>query len=206
MGNVKAWLAPLFSLCLAVLLPDASATAESYAAGQFGVSVDGTYNDSDNVVSDLDLKSSWVYGTKLGHYFDKLKYFGVETEAYSLTPQIKQQAIAINGVPAGIISGSQLRVTTWAANVVYRYPGEIVQPYAGDGIGVFVAHASNTTGSDTSLSPGLNLQAGLRVMVTKQVALFGEYKFNWTRLNFKDSDERAQYTASLFVFGAGYHF
>lgn len=206
MGNVKAWLAPLFSLCLAVLLPDTSATAESYAAGQFGVSVHGAYDDSENVVSDLALKNSWVYGAKLGHYFDKLKYFGVETEAYSLTPQIKQQAVAINGIPSGVISGSQLRVTTWAANVVYRYPGEIVQPYAGAGIGVFMAQASNATGSDTSLSPGLNLQAGLRVMVTKQVSLFGEYKFNWTRLNFKDSDERAQYKASLFVFGAGYHF
>lgn len=206
MVNAKAWLAPIVYLCLAALLPDASATAESYVAGQFGVSVHGTYKDPDNVVSDLALKESWAYGAKLGHYLDNLKYFGVETEAYSLTPQIKQQTVTINGVPAGTLSGSHLRVTTWAANVVYRYPGEILQPYAGVGIGVFVAQASNAAESDTSLSPGLNVQAGLRVMVFKQVAVFGEYKFNWTRLNFKDSDESAQYKASLFVFGAGYHF
>jgi hypothetical protein len=69
-----------------------------------------------------------------------------------------------------------------------------------------VDQADNAAESDTSVSPGLNVQAGLRVMVLKQVALFGEYKFNWTRLNFKDSDESGQYKASLFVFGAGHHF
>lgn len=199
------------SACAALLIgvvlfqPDL-AKAESYVAGQFGLSVHGTYNDPDNVVSDLKLKSSPVYGAKLGHYFDNLKYFGVETEAYTLTPHIKQQAVAINGIPAGTISGSHLRVTTWAANVVYRYPGEIFQPYAGVGMGLFFARESNAAGSDSSISPGLNVQAGLRVLVTKQVALFGEYKFNKTRLDFKDSDESAQYKAGLFVFGVGYHF
>ena len=69
-----------------------------------------------------------------------------------------------------------------------------------------VAGLDRNTQSDTSVSPGLNVQAGLRVLVTKQVALFGEYKFNWTRLNFRDSDESAQYKANLFMFGAGYHF
>lgn len=196
----------LISLCSLLFLHPLSTLAESYVAGQFGVSVGGTYNDPDNVVSDLALKSSLVYGAKLGHYLDNLKYFGVETEAYTLTPDIKQQSVAINGVPAGTISGSRLRVTTWAANAMYRYPGETLQPYAGVGLGVFFAQSSNSTGSDTSISPGLNVLAGLRVMVTKQVGLFGEYKFNMSRLNFKDSDESAQYKASLFIFGVGYHF
>ncbi len=206
MVNVKAWLILIVYLCVAIMLLDTSATAESYVAGQFGVSVGGTSSDPDNVMSDLALKSSLVYGAKLGHYLDNLKYFGVETEAYTLTPDIKQQSIAINGVPAGTISGSHLRVTTWAANVMYRYPGETFQPYAGVGLGVFFARGSDNTGSDTSISPGLNVLAGLRVMVTKQVGLFGEYKFNKTRLNFKDSNESAQYKASLFIFGLGYHF
>lgn len=99
-------------------------------------------------MSDRALKSSLVYGAKLGHYFDKLKYFGLETEAYTLTPHIKQQAVAISGIPVGTIPGTHLRITTWAFNVVYRYPGEIVQPYAGVGGGIVFAQASNATGSD----------------------------------------------------------
>lgn len=197
MANVKSWLTPIFCLCIAVMLPEASAKAESYVAGQFGSSVHGTFNDPDNVVSDLGLKNSLMYGAKLGHYFDNLKYFGVETEAYTLTPHIKQQ---------GTTPGAHLRVTTWATNLVYRYPGEFFQPYAGVGVGMFFARGSDTSSSDTSISPGLNVQAGLRVMVTNQVALFGEYKFNSTQMHFKDADLSAQYKASLFVFGVGYHF
>lgn len=206
MANVKGWLTPIFCLCIAVMLPEASAKAESYVAGQFGSSVHGTFNDPDNVGSDLGLKNSLMYGAKLGHYFDNLKYFGVETEAYTLTPHIKQQAVAINGIPAGTTPGAHLRVTTWATNLMYRYPGEVFQPYAGVGMGVFFAGVSDTSSSDTSVSPGLNVQAGLRVLVTKQVALFGEYKFNSTQMHFKDADLSAQYKASLFVFGVGYHF
>lgn len=206
MTNAKGWLTPIFCLCVAVVLPEASAKAESYVAGQFGSSVHGTLNDPDNVSSDLGLKNSLMYGAKLGHYFDNLKYFGVETEAYTLTPHIKQQPVEINGIPAGTTPGAHLRVTTWATNLVYRYPGEVFQPYAGVGMGVFFARGSDTSSSDTSISPGLNVQAGLRVLVTKQVALFGEYKFNNTQMHFKDSDQSAQYKASLFVFGVGYHF
>ncbi|MEQ1844004.1 MAG: porin family protein [Nitrospira sp.] len=206
MIDVKGWLIPIFCLCVAAMLPDASTKAESYVAGQFGLLAHGTYNDPDNAVSDLKLKNSLMYGAKLGHYMDTLKYFGVETEAYTTTPHIKQQAVAINGAPAGTVSGSHLRVTTWAANLVYRYPGEVFQPYAGVGAGIFFARGSDAGGSDSSISPGLNVQAGLRVLVTKQVALFGEYKFNSTHLHFKDSDTSAQYKASLFVFGVGYHF
>ena len=197
MANVKGWLTPIFCLCIAVMLPEASAKAESYVAGQFGSSVHGTLNDPDNVSPDLGLKNSLMYGAKLGHYFDNLKYFGVETEAYTLTPHIKQQ---------GATPGAHLRVTTWATNLVYRYPGEVFQPYAGVGVGAFFARGSDTSSSDTSISPGLNVQAGLRVLVTKQVALFGEYKFNSTQMHFKDADLSAQYKASLFVFGVGYHF
>lgn len=203
MTNAKGWLTPIFCLCVAVMLPVTSAKAESYVAGQFGLSVHGTSNDPDNVNSDLKLKSSPVYGAKLGHYFDNLKYFGIETEVYTLTPHIKQQVVT---PPGTMQEGSHLRVTTWAANAVYRYPGEVFQPYAGVGYGVFYARGSEISSSDTSISPGLNVQVGLRVLVTQQVALFGEYKFNSTQMHFKDSDHNAQYKASLFVFGVGYHF
>ena len=208
MTNVKGWLIPIFCLCVAVMLPEASAKAESYVAGQFGVSTNGTLNDPANEVSDLGLKSSMMYGAKLGHYFDNLKYFGVETEVYNLTPHIKQQAVAINGVPVGTVQGSHLRVTTWATNLVYRYPGEVFQPYAGAGVGVFFAglDLGGPDGSDSSISPGLNVQAGLRVLVTKEVALFGEYKFNSAQMHFKDSDLSERYKVSLFVVGIGYHF
>lgn len=201
----------LLCLCGLALIQPVEGLAESYVAGQFGLAVPNTLshaNDDGLTLSDLRLQNSPVYGAKLGHYLENLKYFGVETEAYTTTPSIKQQAVTVSGIPIGTQPGSHMRVTTWAFNLVYRYPGAIVQPYAGVGVGVFFGQLSNVAGSSLSVSPGLNVLAGLRVHVTPQVALFGEYKFNNTRLHFKDADADAsgRYTAHLFVFGMGYHF
>lgn len=199
MINVKGWLVPVFCLCISGILPDAPTQAETYVAGQFGLLDHGTLKDPKNLSSDLGLKNSLMYGAKLGHYMENLKYFGIETEAYTSTPHVRQERT---------VAGGHLRVTTWAANAVYRYPGKVFQPYAGIGGGVFFAgYESGQTGrSDSSISPGLNVQVGLRVLLNKEIALFTEYKFNHTRMNFADSNTRATYQANLFVFGVGYHF
>jgi opacity protein-like surface antigen len=42
------------------------------------------------------------------------------------------------------------------------------------------------------------------VFVTKQMALFGEYKYNHT--SFPGGDFNAHYNAHFVVFGVGYHF
>lgn len=94
-------------------------------------------------------------------------------------------------------------MTTAAFNVVYRYPGQVVQPYAGVGLGFFwFTPPTSTAGS--AVRPGLNVRAGTRVFVTQQMALFGEYKYNHT--SFPGEDFKANYTAHFVVFGVGYHF
>ena len=211
MTTNRDWRTPILCMCFSLFLTDVSARAESYVAGQFGLTFPNTFNHVSQqgaTISNLELQNSVMYGAKMGHYLDKLKYFGVETEAYTSMPSIKQQAVASNGIPMGTQSGTHLRVTTWAFNLVYRYPGEIVQPYAGVGVGVFFARASDADGSSLSVSPGLNALAGLRVFVTKQMALFGEYKFNSARLHFKDSASypSGHYSDNLLAFGVGYHF
>jgi len=76
------------------------------------------------------------------------------------------------------------------------------------GVGVFLGQLSNPTGSSLAVAPGLNVLAGLRAHVTKQVAVFTEYKYNSARLHFEDTNTDASglYTAHLFTFGVGHHF
>lgn len=94
-------------------------------------------------------------------------------------------------------------MTTATFNVVYRYPGQVVQPYAGVGLGVFwFTTPSSTAGS--AVRPGLNVLAGTRVFVTKQMAVFGEYKYNHT--SFPVEGATANYNAHFAVFGVGWHF
>lgn len=57
--------------------------------------------------------------------------------------------------------------------------------------------ASNISVADGSISPGLNLLAGLRVFVRETIALFGEVKQNQSKLSFVDNQFTARYRARL---------
>lgn len=111
--------------------------------------------------------------------------------------------------------GQNLRVLNWAPiNIVVRYQMGQLEPYAGIGMGVFFARVkdkeSGESSSDTSV--GLNTQVGLRYMVTKNMSLFGEWKYNRASFNFAESSPtqatgfKADYRAHILAFGVGYHF
>ena len=60
---------------------------------------------------------------------------------------------------------------------------------------------------------GLNTQLGARYLVTTNLSVFGEWKYNRASVNFSDSTPTAatggfkgDYSANLFAFGVGYHF
>jgi opacity protein-like surface antigen len=204
--------------------------AETYVAGQVGYTVPNKLSnikiDEDPVLppgtttNDFSLKNSLLYGAKVGHYFNSLRWLGLEVEAFRTTPHIKQQNVTFN-VPGGCplstcsadLPGSTLGITTVAFNVVGRYPGERLQPYGAVGLGVFFAHLNDKTTGDSQNSnarPGLNTQLGLRYLVTKNISLFGEWKYNYVRFNFDPTPNLFQfagtYSAHNFVFGVGYHF
>ncbi len=211
MIKFTGWLTLILTVCGWLGLCQVTANAESYVAGfaGYGLSaqlsdVRGTGDIAGRTGSDLGLQNSPILGLKMGHFMNDLKYFGVEAELYSATPFLKQQQLTLSNPPeTHTIPGAHLRVTTAAFNVVYRYPGQVVQPYAGAGLGLsWFTLPSTTAGS--AVRSGLNVLAGTRVFVTKQMAFFGEYKYNHT--SFPGGDFKANYTAHFVVFGVGYHF
>jgi opacity protein-like surface antigen len=207
------------------MVSSASALAETYIAGQLGASfpfpasgieTTGTGVAPGTTGSDLALKNGFAFGGKLGHYFDSLPWLGLETEAFTTNPHIKQQTVFVKepGVGAGPVatSGSYFNVTTWAFNVLARYPGETFQPYVGLGMGVFFGNLKDAQTGDTQSDtvPGLNALAGLRCLLTDEVVLFGEYKFNYARFNFPETTNllglNMTYAAQLVMVGIGYQF
>ncbi|MGH7228675.1 MAG: outer membrane protein [Nitrospiraceae bacterium] len=199
---------------------------EGYIAGQLGVTIPGPLSDVDvndtilapfDKSSDLDLQTSFLFGAKLGYYSQNVRWFGVEAEVFHTTPHIKQQSQTLTATSLGVsatdtVSGEYLRVITLAGNLMFRYPGRRWQPYFGVGPGIFFARITDPTVSDTqsSTSLGLNTQLGLRYFMTRNVAVFGEYKFNYARFSFAETFNLigfdATYMAHNFVFGIGYHF
>ena len=220
--NLELWL-----LALAVfLLFGSPARAEMYVAGQIGVTIPNKFSNVEGVdssaglsVSDLSLQNSFMYGAKLGYYFNSLKWLGVETEVFNTNPNSKQQTVTVSG---GGVSGTQtlagqdIRVLTWAPiNVVVRYQAGKFEPYAGVGMGVFFArvHDGASGESSSSTKVGLNTQLGVRFLVTQHVSVFGEWKYNRASLHFSDSTPTAatgglkgDYSAHILAFGVGYHF
>jgi opacity protein-like surface antigen len=209
-------------------IPPALAYGESYIAGQFGVTFPQSLSDGKITtpgfavlsISDQALKSSLMGGVKLGFYLPQIRWFGFETEVFYTTPHIKQQSITFKG-PGGSATadfqGLHNRVITWApVNVMFRYHKTRLQPYIGIGPGIFFARIKDpsvTSGDNTQSSNwriGVNAQAGLRYYITRHWTMFGEYKFNYARFDYKNTPNlfgfKADYTAHIVALGLSYHF
>jgi opacity protein-like surface antigen len=186
-------------------------SAEWYVAGNVGVNfadrlsgISGT-GDLTGVEPrspDFDLKNSISYGAKLG-YFPEHSWFGIEGEVLQTTPHLKN----LDNDP-----GIHLRVTTVGVNVLARYPGRTFQPYVGVGVGTVIAHLSDTATvqSDTDVTSGWNVLAGLRGFVTPYVAIFTEYKYTGATLRFDQAfgtgGFEGVYRAQHVLVGISYHF
>lgn len=81
---------------------------------------------------------------------------------------------------------------------------DVFQPYGGMGYGMFFASSSKDGSSNVQISPGLNLFAGARYVLSPNWALFGEFKYNTATIRF--SGIRGNYETQLFVFGLMWHF
>ena len=203
-------------LAMALLFPF-SAFAEFYGGIMGGYAMPNKYTDRTNTVNgvefseaDAPLENSFMVGGKVGYYLPNLRWLGFETEVFYTNPGFslwdEDGQERIDG---------DMDVITWAQNVVVRYPGQRFQPYAGVGVGIFFTDVDydqySWDGGD--ITPGLNMLAGLRVLLTEHIALFGEYKYIYTRMS-NDYDEidgesieaKGDYSSNIVAVGLSYHF
>jgi hypothetical protein len=188
--------------------------------------------------SDLSLKQSALFGGKAGYFFkdEGFSWLGVELEAFTTTPTIKTQTVATNQditfitpTPANgcpftpptiacsfqqnqkdilSVTQSSLRLITVAFNVVARYPGTIFQPYVGVGVGAFYFNSSGQI-DGRQVVPGLNTQAGLKVLATEEWGFFVEGKYNYATITNLDPSGyglSGVYSAFNVLGGIAYHF
>ena len=187
--------------------------------------------------SDVHLKQSPIFGGKTGYFFsdEGLRWLGVELEAFTSQATIRQQTVTtthdvtylpntpdlnpgtcILGSTCQIqrrISGTlalqenSLQLITLAFNVVARYPGEVFQPYVGVGVGGFYFKGSDQF-NGRQIVPGLNLQAGVKILMTEEWGIFVEGKYNRATLTNFDPGFglSAEYSAFNAVAGLAFHF
>ena len=204
----------LFAIVMVVmfLLPSL-ASAESYLGGQLGFTIPEDFSSVFGTgvragagrSNNFDMNNSFTYGVKAGHYFDRYNWLGVEADFYTTTPHINGQVAQFTGGLAGV-PGALTRVSTVAFSLMGRYPGEKFQPYAGIGLGLNFAKATGAFAKDTDTSPGLHLVGGSRLFVTKEVALFAEYKYDRATFRFVENGLTGDYMGHTFVTGITFHF
>jgi outer membrane protein W len=189
--------------------------------------------------SDVSLKNSFLFGGKAGYFFSDqgLPWLGLELEAFTTKPTIKQQTVDTTqditfalspSIPPVLpcspppaktcsqqeqlrstlnLSESSMRLITVAFNVVARYPGKVFQPYIGVGAGAFYFSSSGQI-SGRQVVPGLNTQAGLKLLVTEEWGLFVEGKYNYATISSLDPTFGLSgvYSAFSGLAGIAYHF
>lgn len=245
----------LLTVLAPIVLFAPQAYAESYVAGQLGATFPldglsdgdltttsalvqaGTVNfPSGSTVSDQSLKTSFMFGGKIGHYFSRARWFGLEAEIFYSTPDIKQQDITLRSgtpftltpsgggpnIPLGNeftavgFPGADFSVLTIAPlNLMFRYPGNRLQPYIGIGPGIFMARIKDSAitqgdNSQSSTKLGVNTLIGVRYFLTRHVSAFAEGKYNYVRFDFEENPNffgfNATYTPINVAFGVSYHF
>ncbi|MDN5940692.1 MAG: outer membrane beta-barrel protein [Nitrospira sp.] len=188
--------------------------------------------------SNLSLNQSALFGGKAGYFFNDqgFSWLGVELEAFTTTPTIKTQTVSTEQgitfikhdfnpacpLPAPTnqcsvqehlkstlsLTESSLRLITVVFNVVARYPGTTFQPYVGVGGGAFYFSSSGQI-DGRQVVPGLNLQAGLKVLATEEWGLFVEGKYNYATITNLDPTGfglSGVYDAVNILAGVAYHF
>ena len=220
----------LLALLIPIVLFAPQTYAETYVAGQFGITLPQSLSNGtvtqDGIggldLSDQSLKSSTMVGAKLGHYFTRARWIGIETGLSYTTPHVKEGSITFSG-PGGSLSSPVLpglshRVITWdIATIMFRYPGYRLQPYIGIGPSLFFAtlKGPDAPPGQSATSIGFNVEGGLRYYITRNWALFGEGKYNWARMDYSSNHSdpnadpfgfRANYSALGLSLGVSYHF
>ena len=188
----------LLALLVPIVLFATQAYAETYVAGQFGVTLPQSLSNGtvtqDGLggldISDQPLKSSVMVGAKLGHYFTKARWLGIETGLSYTTPHLKEGSLTFSGPggpPLSIagLHGLSHRVITWDADVLFRYPGYRLQPYIGIGPSILFARLKgpDADAGQSTTAFGFNAAGGVQYYLTRQWTLFGEGKYTRSRLH-----------------------
>src|SRR5689334_8112669 len=98
--SVGKWTLPVV-LAGILVLTSATAQSEFYIAGQGGISFPGSFSNVEGLgpnfggagfkFNDIDLANSVLLGAKVGFFFPRLNWLGIEGEYFHTNPHTKQQ-------------------------------------------------------------------------------------------------------------------
>jgi opacity protein-like surface antigen len=146
---------------------------------------------------DLRFDTSVVGGGRFGYWFGALPWLGLGLDVSYFQPDISAQTVnfAVNGISvgSGLSDKIDLSVVDISFDLMLRWPGLMasqqfptgrLQPYFTVGPAIFIAAAKDSTNfgipnnqSSTDTSVGVKVGTGVTFMLTRNIGVFGEYRF-----------------------------
>jgi len=219
----------LLTVVAAIVLSVPQAYAETYVAGQIGFVEPQDLSDGEVTqaqisglsISDQPLQNTLSLGGKLGHFFTKARWIGIETGLSYSTPHIKEVILPAIlqrlEIQEATLNEDRLDIRFADNSIIFRYPRFRLQPYIGIGPSIYFASLKGPDAppGQSATAFGFNAEIGLRYYITRSWTLFGEGKYNYARINYSSNDSdanadpfafKATYTPLTFSLGVSYHF
>ena len=232
-----------------VLFTYSSAVAEWYVGGAVGVAMPHAVDDLSGseagysiAISEFTPDTSFTGGVKVGYFFEKTPYLGVEINWSMSEPDVDKETVfaTITGTPTGVYVGQTSgdflgsvdvdSLSSFSFLVMLRLTDDDakkesagIQPYLGLGFTVStldvdsVSAHNATTGAligtsgsgDSATDVGFAVTGGLNVLITNNIKIYSEYKFETVDYEFNSIDSlktEVNLQNSSLMFGASYSF
>jgi opacity protein-like surface antigen len=221
-----------FKFLLLVLVPVLATASSAYSEPWVDFFLGAAIPSRDDVevketgqtatVKDVNFNDSLLFGGRIGWWTGSLPWFGLALDVFHFSPDINRQTrtFTLLGVSTtDVFEPVDVSVTVIAFNFMGRYGLSVSQEfkngrtqlYGGIGPGIFITTTkdkgnfdpSNQRESDTSV--GLDVKAGIKFFLTKNMAIFTEGRFTHhsPELKFSDTAVRADVKTTLDVFHVG---
>ena len=179
----------LVALAVTVSAP-APARAETflelYGGGAFPLDSDTTISGPGFVlIGESSYKESFVVGGRGGYYFEGgVPWLGLALDVSYFKADIDLP----NGAKNEVLPVSLLAMFRAPLLGSPAFPRGRLQPYVGIGPSVVYSKSKDGTASDTSFDIGFDFRLGLTWMLTRNIGLFGEYRFSYVQPDYDLSE------------------
>ena len=175
-----------------------------YGGGAFPMDTDTTISGPGFVlIGESSYKESFVVGGRGGYYFERgVPWLGLALDVSYFKADIDLPGGAKNEVlPVSLLAMFRAPLI-WSP----EFPRGRLQPYVGIGPSFVYSKSKDGTASDTSFDVGFDFRMGLTWMLTRNIGLFGEYRFSYVQPDYDLNGEHVEPEFSVNHLAAGLTF
>ncbi len=120
-----------------------------------------------------EFEDSGTVGGRGGYWFESVPWVGLALDVSYFAPDIENGGPELDVIPVSPLLMLRAPIASDA-----EFPHGRFQPFLGIGPGIFITVLEDDSGyEDTPADVGLDLQAGLRFLATRNISLFLQYRF-----------------------------